>query len=218
MESDADKIQCLERVIAINPTNEAGKRAQAGLEQLQAIELPDIEHIAPPKKRSQPPRRYEEEEEEDEEDEEDEDEDEDDDEEYQPRRKKRKKKPRSLVKSTIIVLTTTILFLGVLCVIGNFLLTAANNKVEDVFEEINRGLTLTPTIEPYNVLEYFDITRYTQTMREWLFAVPGAQRDGNTDAVETVILSTWQGFTIADTAPIKPKLAGNQQLEPEFAP
>jgi hypothetical protein len=43
VDSDEDKRTCLERVIAIDPNNEAAKRAQERLNKLTSIELPDLD-------------------------------------------------------------------------------------------------------------------------------------------------------------------------------
>jgi hypothetical protein len=47
VDSNKDKIQCLEWVISIDPNTEAGKRAAKGLERLHDEELPNIEQIIP---------------------------------------------------------------------------------------------------------------------------------------------------------------------------
>lgn len=46
VDSDEDKIQCLERVVSIDATSEAGQRAARGLEQIQGLELPGEDNIA----------------------------------------------------------------------------------------------------------------------------------------------------------------------------
>lgn len=47
IENPTERRPYLERAIAINPHNEAGKRAQSGLERLRALDLPSVEQIAP---------------------------------------------------------------------------------------------------------------------------------------------------------------------------